>query len=293
MTRMPTSAVCSMSSYDPEAIPTTHDLSAPKRRVHPVAEGRKLNFDGFVESPSAAVRFIFRHGSVRLGTPHSSTLFRLRRIGAPCIASLCRLPWRLLTKSSNPPSTRPGGIRIHFTLYYTTPATALPTTASSPHCAPATYCDRGSGGPSLRAAGSVGRNAVGAASSRDGVGYGREVYSAKASRQGVIAALIVSSEAWRCSEGAHKIREASLSAKEGSGSGCPLPHSSPCLWRRPVLPSRKPGVIGCSFGRLRTSSRCDALKKYASGPSPCGCPVARPSPRSRYGVSCRTRAREA
>jgi hypothetical protein len=39
-----------------------------------------------------------------------------------------------------------------------------------------------------------------------------------------------------------------------------------------------PGVLGA-----RTLRRTD---KYASGPSPCGCPVARPSPRSRHGVSC-------
>ena len=65
--------------------------------------------------------------------------------------------------------------------------------------------------------------------SRDGVRYGREVYSAKASRRGVIAALIVSSEAWRCSEGVYKIRQASLPAKAGSGSGCALPHRPPSL----------------------------------------------------------------
>ena len=41
--------------------------------------------------------------------------------------------------------------------------------------------------------------------------------------------------------------------------------------------SRKPGVLGCSFGRLRTSSPCDVPCRYASGPIPCGCPVARPS----------------
>ena len=41
-------------------------------------------------------------------------------------------------------------------------------------------------------------------------------------------------------------------------------------------PSRKPGVIGCSFGRLpatalgtgRTSSLCDVPFRYASGPIP-------------------------
>jgi hypothetical protein len=43
-----------------------------------------------------------------------------------------------------------------------------------------------------------------------------------------------------------------------------------------------PGVLGS-----RTLRRTD---KYASGPSPCGYPVARPSPRSRHGVSCIMRA---
>ena len=56
----------------------------------------------------------------------------------------------------------------------------------------------------------------------------------------------------------------------------------PCLRLRPALRSRKPGVLGS-----RTLRRTD---KYASGPSPCGYPVARPSPRSRHGVSCIMRA---
>src|SRR5512139_2350951 len=50
----------------------------------------------------------------------------------------------------------------------------------------------------------------------------------------IVAALIVSSEARLSSGGAYKIREASLSAKEGSGSGCALPHRPPCLQHRPV-----------------------------------------------------------
>jgi hypothetical protein len=37
-----------------------------------------------------------------------------------------------------------------------------------------------------------------------------------------------------------------------------------------------PSVLGCSFDRLRTGSPCDVLFKYASGPTPCGCPVALP-----------------
>jgi hypothetical protein len=42
-----------------------------------------------------------------------------------------------------------------------------------------------------------------------------------------------------------------------------------------------PGVLGCYFDRLRTSSPCDVLRKYASDPTPCGCPLSQPSPRSR------------
>jgi len=76
----------------------------------------------------------------------------------------------------------------------------------------------------------------------------------------IVAALIVSSEAWRCSEGVYKIREAPLSANEGSGSGCALPQRPPCLRRRPVLNIRNPGVLGS-----RTLRRTN---KYASGPVP-------------------------
>ena len=35
---------------------------------------RYSKIDGFVKSPSAALRFIFRHSDVRLSTPHSSIL---------------------------------------------------------------------------------------------------------------------------------------------------------------------------------------------------------------------------
>src|SRR5512136_2334273 len=41
-----------------------------------------------------------------------------------------------------------------------------------------------------------------------------------------------------------------------------------------------------SFRASSGLAPCDVLNKYASGPSPCGCPVARPSPRSRCGASC-------
>ncbi|MGB6282696.1 MAG: hypothetical protein WBG91_21005 [Syntrophobacteria bacterium] len=42
-----------------------------------------------------------------------------------------------------------------------------------------------------------------------------------------------------------------------------------------------PGVLGCSFDRLRTGSPCDVPFRYASEPTPCGCQVAHPSSRSR------------
>jgi hypothetical protein len=148
--------------------------------------------------------------------------------------------------------------------------------ASSPHYARTTCRDRGSGRPFLRAGGSGRRNSVGALS-RDGVGYGR----GSIRQRRIVAALIVSSEARPCSEGVYKVREAFLSGKEGSGSGCALPHKHSCRRLR-VLSSRRPGVLGS-----RTLRRTG---KYASGPSPCGCPVARPSPRSRNGVSCMMRA---
>jgi len=38
------------------------------------------NLDGFVRSPSAALRFIFRHCSVPLCTPHSSRFGALSRL---------------------------------------------------------------------------------------------------------------------------------------------------------------------------------------------------------------------
>ena len=38
-----------------------------------------------------------------------------------------------------------------------------------------------------------------------------------------------------------------------------------------------PGVLGCSFDRLRTGSPCDVPFRYASEPTPCGCQVAQPS----------------
>ncbi|MDH3557468.1 MAG: hypothetical protein OES18_16615 [Deltaproteobacteria bacterium] len=38
-----------------------------------------------------------------------------------------------------------------------------------------------------------------------------------------------------------------------------------------------PGVLGCSFDRLRTGSPCDVPFRYASEPTPCGSQVARPS----------------
>ena len=57
--------------------------------------------------------------------------------------------------------------------------------------------------------------------------------------------------------------------------------------------SRKPGVLGRSFDRLPATSSGQAGQAgqaHLVSPSPTvprdGCPVARPSPRSRYGVPC-------
>jgi hypothetical protein len=44
--------------------------------------------DGFVKSPSAALRFIFRHCSVLLCTPHSSRFARLASGAFYCAVSL-------------------------------------------------------------------------------------------------------------------------------------------------------------------------------------------------------------
>ncbi|MDH3930026.1 MAG: hypothetical protein OEV22_19020 [Deltaproteobacteria bacterium] len=38
-----------------------------------------------------------------------------------------------------------------------------------------------------------------------------------------------------------------------------------------------PGVLGCSFDRLRTGGPCDVPFRYASEPPPCGYQVARSS----------------
>ncbi|MGB5921011.1 MAG: hypothetical protein WBH36_02210 [Syntrophobacteria bacterium] len=52
-----------------------------------------------------------------------------------------------------------------------------------------------------------------------------------------------------------------------------------------------PGVLGCSFDRLRTGSPCDVPFRYASEPTPCGCQVARPSSWSRDSNSWNIRAK--
>ena len=48
---------------------------------------------------------------------------------------------------------------------------------------------------------------------------------------------------------------------------------------------------GCPSVRPRVVGPFDVLFKYASGPTPCGCPVAHPSSRSRDGNSSNMRAR--
>jgi hypothetical protein len=97
--------------------------------------------------------------------------------------------------------------------------------ALSPYHARTTCRDRDSDGPSVPAMGPMRRNAAGAASSRDE----STMAGRSALQRRIVGALKVSSEAWHCSGGAYKIRGASLSAKEGRGSGC-------ALRRRPSLP---------------------------------------------------------
>ena len=69
--------------------------------------------------------------------------------------------------------------------------------------------------------------------------------------------------------------------------GIPLPWAiEPALCTNHLLRPR----IWPSFRESSGLAPYDVLTKYASGPSPCGSPVARPAPRSRYGVSCIMRA---
>jgi hypothetical protein len=49
----------------------------------------RVIFDGFVKSPSAALRFIFRHCSVLLCTPHSSRFARLASGSFYCAVQFC------------------------------------------------------------------------------------------------------------------------------------------------------------------------------------------------------------
>jgi hypothetical protein len=86
----------------------------------------------------------------------------------------------------------------------------------------------------------------------------------------IVAALIVSSEAWRCGGGAYKIRGAFLSAKEGSGSGCALPYRPPCLRRRPVSQSRKPGLLGSRTLRRSEQIRLRSESRGTAGWLPGG-----------------------
>ena len=89
---------------------------------------------------------------------------------------------------------------------------------------------------------------------RAAIGWHEAGWSALQRR--IVAAVIVSSEAWRCSGGAYKIRGASLSGKEGSGSECALRRRPPCLRRRLVLQSLKPGLLGS-----RTLRRSEQVRR--------------------------------
>jgi hypothetical protein len=48
-----------------------------EERAHLKEGNEESNIDGFVKSPSAALRFTFRHCGVLLCTPHSSRFARL------------------------------------------------------------------------------------------------------------------------------------------------------------------------------------------------------------------------
>jgi hypothetical protein len=102
--------------------------------------------------------------------------------------------------------------------------------------------------------------------------YDRRVYETKPPRRRVVAALIVSSEAWRCSGGAHKIREPFLSARKGSGSGCALLHRPPAPAARPSPPSR--GVVS---SRMRAK---ESTRKLREGIGNIPCSPARNRPRN-------------
>jgi hypothetical protein len=57
-----------------------------------------------------------------------------------------------------------------------------------------------------------------------------------------------------------------------------------------AIPKRCQQEIRMSISHERPQSS-HSQSSRRSGPSPCGCPVARPSPQSRHGVSCIMRAR--
>jgi hypothetical protein len=98
----------------------------------------------------------------------------------------------------------------------------------------------------------------------------------------------------------HSLRASAFSPKRGPvfflDVSRKMPYSGPsphcarttCCDRGYARPSGRPRVfLRQAQGKL-TLRRTE---KYASGPRRCGCPVARPSPRSRDGVSCIMRAR--
>ena len=132
---------------------------------------------------------------------------------------------------------------------------------------------------------------------------GRGVCSATASRQGVIAPLILigEGEAGPFGRGCGgKPGGVSMSVKAGRCSGCALRRRPPCLRRRPILRKGKPGVFGCSFDKLPAISpgqtgqahlaTCGNVRLRSSPAVPRdGCPVAPPSPRCRDRVSCTMR----
>ena len=127
----------------------------------------------------------------------------------------------------------------------------------------------------------------------------REAGRSPAQRR-IVAGLIVSSGARRCSDAVEKVREVFLRAQEGSGSDALSFGDPPASGATP----RHCHVMNVSGARGRGSAFSPQLSPgsglldsgflapYALHPyQSCGCPVARPSPQSRYGVSCIMRAR--
>jgi hypothetical protein len=147
---------------------------------------------------------------------------------------------------------------------------------ASPHYARTTCCDRRYGRPSLRAGGSVRKNAAGAACSRDRVARRRVVCSTKAHSRVIdgIAVRPCLVAGWLT-----KSRRPTLHRGERSGSGCALFRRGPCRRHRPLFAQPEAGRSRVFLRQAQDKLTLGRNETFASGPSPCSCRVARPSPR--------------